>query len=122
MQTYTITKDELNLLKDLAKAAATSHFMNDRPTVIKASELINLLLKQPDTTPPMGKEKIDQMVSRFLSWKLPADFAPDGGISFKPFANHFMSAEYQYKHEPIGTNLFTADQAKAMFLHALDLS
>ena len=26
----------------------------------------------------------DAMVNRFLSWKLPDDFAPDGGIVFTP--------------------------------------
>ena len=29
-------------------------------------------------------KNIDEMVNRFLGWKLPKDFAPDGGISFKP--------------------------------------
>jgi hypothetical protein len=32
----------------------------------------------------MAKTMIDQMVDRFLSWKLPKDFSPDAGISFKP--------------------------------------
>jgi hypothetical protein len=71
--------------------------------------------------PQISKEDlIKNAVNRFLGWKLPADFAPDAGISFKPYANHQMSAEYQYKHEPIGTNLFTADQARAMFEHVLE--
>ncbi len=29
------------------------------------------------------KTMINEMVSRFLCWKLPKDFAPDCGISFK---------------------------------------
>jgi len=45
---------------------------------------------------------IDKMVDRFLAWKLPSDFNPDGGISFNSNCS------------PIGTNLFTATQAKQM--------
>ena len=58
-----------------------------------------------------GVETIDnlvkEMVNRFLCWKLPKDFAPDGGISFKESA-----------WWPVGTNLLTADQAKEMLQHA----
>ena len=45
----------------------------------------------------------EEMVGRFLSWKLPKDFAPDGGISFKESA-----------WWPSGTNLLHAGQAKEM--------
>lgn len=51
---------------------------------------------------------INKMVSNFLSWKLPSDFYPDGGISFTtsylPSSPHWAS----------GTNLFHAGQAKEM--------
>jgi hypothetical protein len=47
------------------------------------------------------------MVDRFLSWKLPEDFAPDGGVCFEGGG-------------PIGTNLFTATQAEAMIRHLLE--
>ena len=43
------------------------------------------------------------MVGRFLNWKLPKDFAPDGGISFNESA-----------WWPTGTNLLHAGQAKDM--------
>lgn len=43
-----------------------------------------------------------QMVERFLSWKLPNDFAPDGGISFDGVS------------EPVGTNLLNYTQAEKM--------
>jgi hypothetical protein len=56
---------------------------------------------------------ISAMVNRFLGWKLPKDFYPDAGISFK--AVH----EYDTPYWPTGTNLFTADQAKAMFEYVL---
>lgn len=56
----------------------------------------------------MEKKMIDKMVDRFLCWKLPADFAPDCGISFD---------SHNGQCEPVGTNLFTAEQAKRMFEH-----
>jgi len=58
---------------------------------------------------------IADMVNRFLGWKMPKDFYPDCGITFKhnetwgPYPNAW----------PVGTNLFTADQAKAMFEYCL---
>lgn len=53
---------------------------------------------------------VKEMVDRFLSWKLPEDFNPDGGISFK---NVFAQPW------PVGTNLLTADQARQMIEHLL---
>jgi hypothetical protein len=57
---------------------------------------------------------IAEMVNRFLGWKLPKDFAPDGGISFTP-SPHPLGW-------PIGTHLLTADQARAMFEYCLAAS
>ena len=51
---------------------------------------------------------IKNMVDRFLCWKLPKDFAPDCGISFKESAGW-----------PTGTNLLHAGQAKEMIEHLL---
>lgn len=65
----------------------------------------------PTPTPIAEKDLINAMVSRFLCWKLPADFAPDCGISFVK-VNHPTSW-------PTGTNLLDANQAKAMFTHVL---
>lgn len=65
----------------------------------------------------MTDEQIQAMVSRFLQWKLPADFSPDGGISFKPMSNEHTA--HPMRHEPVGTNLFTAAQAEAMVRHML---
>lgn len=59
----------------------------------------------------MEKTTIDKMVDRFLSWKLPEDFAPDCGISFTP-----PNTAHSW---PIGTNLLTAEQAKKMIEHIL---
>jgi hypothetical protein len=55
--------------------------------------------------------QLDAMVDRFLTWRLPDDFYPDCGISFTKL-NHPNSW-------PVGTNLLTAEQAKAMLLHVL---
>jgi hypothetical protein len=58
----------------------------------------------------MTEEQIKEMVDRFLSWSLPVDFNPDGGISFSGHR----------QHGPTGTNLFTAAQADAMVRHMLE--
>lgn len=61
--------------------------------------------------------EINKMVSNFLQWKLPKDFHPDAGISFKADFNE--NTPYPMKHEPTGTNLFHAEQAKKMILAIL---
>jgi hypothetical protein len=66
----------------------------------------------------MNDAQIKHMVDRFLAWKLPETFNPDGGVSFKrTFNDH---TPHPMKHEPYGTNLLNADEAKAMVLHMLD--
>ena len=67
--------------------------------------------------PKITDECVNAMVSRFLQWKLPADFDPDGGISFKAAFNE--NTAHPMRHEPVGTNLFTAKQAEAMIRHML---
>lgn len=60
------------------------------------------------------KRVTDEMVTRFLGWRLPDDFLPDGGIAFvKPTNPHLW---------PVGTNLLTDPQARAMLAHVLGLS
>lgn len=60
----------------------------------------------------------EEMVNRFLSWRLPDDFSPDCGISFKRIYNE-QSPLGPATHEPTGTNLLTAAQARAMLQHVL---
>ena len=55
---------------------------------------------------------IKAMVNRFLSWQLPEDFNPDGGIEFKP-------RRMDSTRRPTGTNLLNAQQAEAMIRHLL---
>lgn len=61
---------------------------------------------------------IKESVNRFLGWKLPTDFYPDAGITFKRHVNAECSLEFQYTHEPTGTNLFNDPQATAMLTYA----
>jgi len=53
----------------------------------------------------------DEMATIFMAWKLPKDFYPDAGISFKPH-EHQNPDSHSW---PTGTNLLTHEQAKAMF-------
>lgn len=66
----------------------------------------------------MTDEQIRYMVGRFLAWKLPGNFSPDGGISFKREFNE--NTPFPMKHEPSGTNLLDAVQAEAMVRHMLE--
>lgn len=66
----------------------------------------------------MTEAQIKHMVDRFLCWKLPENFTPDAGISFKPTFND--GTPYQMRHNPVGTNLFNAEQAADMVRHMLD--
>lgn len=63
----------------------------------------------------MTNEQIKYMADRFLSWKLPNNFRPDAGISFKAEFNEHTARPM--RHEPTGTNLFDAEQAEAMVRH-----
>lgn len=65
----------------------------------------------------MTDDQIKHMVDRFLAWKLPVDFNPDGGISFDP--DH-SGGWTPYRHEPVGTNLLTAEQAREMVRHMIE--
>lgn len=66
----------------------------------------------------LTEKQIKHMRDKFLGWKLPENFNPDGGISFKKTFNDHL--ETPMKNEPSGTNLFDADQAEAMVRHMID--
>lgn len=65
----------------------------------------------------------DEMVSRFLAWELPKDFGPDGGIAFsrtvRTADGERDRADMGPGWWPVGTNLLTAEQARAMLAHVL---
>jgi hypothetical protein len=62
---------------------------------------------------------IEKIVDRFLGWKLPEDFSPDAGISFKRPEELYPQMEHPENEWPVGTNLLTADQASEMVKHIL---
>lgn len=66
----------------------------------------------------LSEAQISYMVKRFLMWRLPANFAPDNGISFDRLGNY--GTPYEYNRTPTGTNLLTATQAEAMVRHMLE--
>lgn len=66
----------------------------------------------------MNDRQIKHMVDRFLGWKLPENFSPDAGISFKATFNEHTA--HPMKHGPSGTNLFDATQAEAMVRYMID--
>jgi hypothetical protein len=59
---------------------------------------------------------VKQMVNRFLGWSLPKTFGPDCGITFDGRKDDEWNKN---KTWPTGTNLLTADEAKAMFEYVL---
>lgn len=66
----------------------------------------------------MTEEQIKYMVNRFLQWRLPENFNPDAGISFKRDYNEHTS--WPMKHEPVGTNLFDVTQTEEMIRYLLE--
>jgi hypothetical protein len=60
----------------------------------------------------------DEMVNRFLNWKLPASFSPDCGISFDGRKPDELNPHG--KGWPVGTNLLTAIEAREMLEHVLN--
>jgi len=63
-------------------------------------------------------EAIQKLTNRFLMWRLPDNFNPDGGISFTPDYNN--GTEEGGRHRPVGTNLFDYGQAKQMIEYLLE--
>lgn len=67
---------------------------------------------------PISDVQIKHMVDRFLGWRLPEDFHPDAGISFTKLYGE--GTPWPMDIGPIGTNLFTADQATEMVKFMID--
>lgn len=63
----------------------------------------------------MNNEQIKHMVERFLSWKLPENFNPDGGIRFER-----MRYKDNLHPMPTGTNLLDAVQAEEMVRYMIE--
>lgn len=66
----------------------------------------------------MTEAQIKHMVNRFLGWRLPEDFRPDGGVEFDADAAKKLDPR-NLRYTPYGTNLLDARQAEAMVRHML---
>jgi len=82
-----------------------------------------MVLGEPPLAPhplaqPQGltAAQTDHMVQRFLSWSLPPNFNPDGGISFMPHRSVPIDkgVDELVPNKPTGTNLFDRRQATQM--------
>lgn len=78
----------------------------------------NAEIERLKTERSITEDQIKHMVNRFLGWKLPSDFSPDGGVSFKKAFNDHLPQPM--KNEPVGTNLLDATQADAMVRHMVE--
>lgn len=67
------------------------------------------------------EDLVDQMVDRFLGWKLPQNFSPDAGIKFTKPECLYPHIEHPEHLWPTGTNLLDADQAKTMVRYLLGI-
>lgn len=77
------------------------------------------LLSEAQDSMQRDDDGVKVMVDRFLRWKLPTDFNPDGGIGFTP--GYENGTPEGGKFEPTGTNLFDARQATEMVRAMLNL-
>ena len=66
----------------------------------------------------LSDTQIKYIADRFLGWKLPENFYPDGGISFKRYGNE--GTPQQYRNNPTGTNLLVSEQAKEMIRYLVE--
>lgn len=64
-------------------------------------------------------EQINHMRDRFLGWKLPENFNPDGGIKFDADGAKKLNPS-NARYEPSGTNVFDAQQVEAMIRFMLE--
>lgn len=65
--------------------------------------------------PSVPDDMVERAVNSFLSWKLPKDFHPDGGIVFIPTKGRGYDSPYW----PCGTNLLNAQQTRDMLRYVL---
>lgn len=109
---YGVKDHGVAAVKFIDKLCALGWSPPARPESGREAEMKNT--KESDMT----EGQIKYMVNRFLGWKLPEGFSPDGGIGFKKAFNEHTA--HPMKHEPSGTNLFDATQAEAMVRHLID--
>ncbi len=69
---------------------------------------------------PLTDAQIEHMAERFLMWKLPHPWHPDGGISFNPRKPINSGTPFENDLCPVGTNLFSYTQAEQMVHHMIE--
>lgn len=69
--------------------------------------------------PKANDDIVKHMVDRFLRWRLPEAFRPDCGIHFDADAAKKLNPQ-NHRYEPVGTNLFSADQDEAMVRYMIE--
>lgn len=120
----------LLVLKDNPHAAeiaeAVMGLLRSQVTAIRAlsppTGMVMVSPNQQQETKAMNDKMIKHMVDRFLGWKLPADFAPDGGIRFEAYPDFLESWKRNEfnRRNPSGTNLLNAEQAEAMVRYLVE--
>lgn len=119
MKTYEIKYNDFGVVHVMAPDFGKAHeaFMAKYPdfTVTKITVLSDLV--EPFIVGHSKEDQVKHMVDRFLGWHLPNDFNPDCGISFTQTVNE---STHKHTYELVGTNLFTATQAKEMVLYMLE--
>lgn len=118
------TQPQRHALANVAAARIMAHVFDVNTMSTYESDLEREHVSTPaKTAESAAKIHItNEMVNRFLSWPLPPDFAPDGGISFQRESGYDHPEFGRTKAKPIGTNLFTAIQARAMLEHSVNIS
>ena len=122
-------KEKNKQVVESVKPAAVSAFLKDGETVLDRLQrgqrdevmLMKLLAEEKlknEALTKMNADQIKHMTERFLGWKLPENFHPDGGITFKATFNE--NTPHPMKAEPVGTNLFDYSQAKAMVEYMIE--
>lgn len=101
-------------------AEDTQNLLAKRKHARMLMQILDELLerREKESEGAIAEEQIRHMVNRFLQWKLPDTFNPDGGISFKRTCSEVTS--HPMTREPVGTNLFDATQAEAMIRYLIE--
>ena len=121
-------KEKDKQVVESVKPASVAAFLKDGETVLDRLQrgqrdevmLMKLLAEEKlknEALTKMNADQIKHMTERFLGWKLPENFHPDGGITFKATFNENTPP---MKAEPVGTNLFDYSQAKAMVEYMIE--
>lgn len=74
-----------------------------------------------EALPNVGATDMDRMLNRFLGWRVPKNFAPDGGIKYTPPQELYPLVPEPDQLRPTGTNLLDATQARAMLEYVLGI-